>query len=174
MKSYCVILMLVSLFTAAALAQPIPDTLWTRIYGGSAGDWAYCVQQTADGGYVLAGWTNSFGAGSQDFYLVKTGPDQSGTDVASGGVPAQYALYPNYPNPFNPSTQIVYDLVKAGHVSLQVFDLLGREVAVLAEEMQPAGTHFVSFDGSNFSSGIYFYRLQAGDFVQTRKMALLK
>jgi hypothetical protein len=72
MKSFCMIPMLISLFVAPALAQPNPDTLWTRTYGGGSYDEAYSVQQTADGGYIVAGYTESFGAGWEDFYLVKT------------------------------------------------------------------------------------------------------
>ena len=59
-------------FAQASFAQPNPDTLWTRTYGGSGDDWAYSVQQTTDGGYIVAGYTTSFGAGDSDFYLVKT------------------------------------------------------------------------------------------------------
>jgi len=150
------------------------DTLWTRTYGGSNSDLAYSVQQTADGGYIVAGYTESFGAGDHDFYLVKTGPDQSGTELSTIGVPSQYILYPNWPNPFNPSTQIAYVLPKTGRVSLKVFNLLGEEVSALVDEMQSAGTHAVAFDGSGLPSGIYLCRLQAGSFVETKKMVLLK
>lgn len=79
-----------------------------------------------------------------------------------------------YPNPFNPSTQIAYDLPKAGHVSLKVFDILGREVATLVDDVQPAGVHSMNFDGSNLASGIYFCQLRSGEFAATRKMVLVK
>jgi len=88
--------------------------------------------------------------------------------------PLTFELYQNYPNPFNPSTRIAYSIPKAGHISLKVFDLLGREVATLMNEIQPAGSQSVTFDGSGLASGIYFYRFQAGDFVTTKKMVLLK
>jgi hypothetical protein len=150
------------------------DTLWTRTYGGSDDDEAYSVQQTADGGYILAGHTRSFGTGGKDFYLVKTGPEESEAEPVINSVPSQYTLYPNYPNPFNPSTQITYSIPKSGNVSLKVFNLLGQEVASLVNETQPAGTHVVSFDGSTLSSGIYFCQLRAGGFRQTQKTVLLK
>jgi hypothetical protein len=85
-----------------------------------------------------------------------------------------YALIQNYPNPFNPSTQIAYSIKETGFVSLKVFDILGREVASLVNEEQNAGVHTVQFNASHFSSGIYFYRLESGSFVQTNKMMLLK
>jgi len=89
-------------------------------------------------------------------------------------IPERFALLQSYPNPFNPSTIIAYDLSKTGHISLRVFDLLGREVAVLKDGMMEAGSHRVTFDGSNLASGIYFARLDAGEFVQTKKLMLLK
>jgi len=80
----------------------------------------------------------------------------------------------SYPNPFNATTVITYDLPRRGRVSLCIFDLLGREVAVLKDGLVEAGTHLVMFDGSNLASGVYFARLDAGKFSQTRKLMLLK
>jgi len=149
------------------------DTLWTRTHGGSSTDRAYSVQQTADGGYIVAGYTESFGAGDCDFYLVKTGPDPVSADDPVVLQPSSYSLS-SYPNPFNPSTTIAFDLPKAGHISLRVFDLLGREVAVLKDGLVEAGSHRVIFDGSGLASGIYFARLDAAGFSQTKKLMLLK
>jgi hypothetical protein len=153
------------------------DTLWTRTYGGYDRDEALSVQQTSDGGYVVGGITYSFGAGTPVvayMYLVKTGPDISETEPARITTPNEYILYPAFPNPFNPSAQIVFALPKASEVSLRVFNLLGQEVATLAVGLRPAGTHAVTFDGSGLPTGIYFYHLDSGDFIQTRKMVLLK
>jgi len=85
-----------------------------------------------------------------------------------------YTLRANYPNPFNPVTTIEYTLPKSGEVNMIVYNLLGQEVTRIIDEVQQAGYHKVTWDASNFASGIYFYRLQAGDFVRTRKMVLLK
>ncbi len=85
-----------------------------------------------------------------------------------------YALAQNYPNPFNPMTTIQYSLANTGNVSLKVYDILGREVANLVNGRQAAGEYTVQFNAANLASGIYFYRLQAGDFVQTKKMMLVK
>ena len=89
-------------------------------------------------------------------------------------IPPAYALHQNYPNPFNPSTTIQYELPNSSVVRLSVYDILGREVTALVNERRDAGVHEVRFDGSNLASGVYFYRLQAGDFVQSRKLTILK
>ena len=88
--------------------------------------------------------------------------------------PVSYLLLQNYPNPFNPSTTIKFELPKSSAVRLSVFDILGREVSVLVNEKRDAGVHKVKFDGSNIASGVYLYRLQAGSFVETKKMLVVK
>jgi ligand-binding sensor domain-containing protein len=89
-------------------------------------------------------------------------------------VPYEYSLGQNYPNPFNPSTKIQFTIVNRQLTIVKVFDLLGREVATLVNEVKEPGTYTVQFDGSNLASGVYFYRLQAGDFVETKKLMILK
>ena len=91
-----------------------------------------------------------------------------------GEKPAAFALEQNYPNPFNPSTLIRYSLPSTEQVSLKVFDMLGREVAVLVNARQAAGRYEVSFNAMNLPSGLYFYRLQAGSYSETRKMMLIR
>lgn len=88
--------------------------------------------------------------------------------------PYHFALRQNYPNPFNPTTVISYELEKTGRVNLNVFNVLGEKVATLIDGVQSAGIHSVSFDGSGFPSGIYFYSLQSGEKKMTKKMILLK
>ena len=89
-------------------------------------------------------------------------------------IPFFHQLDQNYPNPFNPITTIDYFLQSRSDISLIIFNLNGREVARLVDEEKSAGKHSVKWDASNLASGIYFYRLQASDFVQTKKMVLLK
>ncbi len=98
------------------------------------------------------------------------------TGVATEGsnAPLQYILAQNYPNPFNPSTSIKYELPRASLVRLSVYDIVGREVSVLVNERKNAGSYQVKFDGAGLSSGVYFYRLHAGDFLQTRKLCLIR
>jgi len=83
-------------------------------------------------------------------------------------------LQQNYPNPFNPSTSIQYAISSTQFVTLKVYDLLGREVATLVNEEKTTGSYEVEFNGNNLTSGIYFYKLQAGSFVETKKMVLIK
>ena len=82
-------------------------------------------------------------------------------------------LSQNFPNPFNPTTLIRYQLPVGSNAKLIVYDILGREVSVLVNERREAGVHQVMFDASGLSSGVYFYRIQSGSFVQTRKLLLL-
>jgi hypothetical protein len=89
-------------------------------------------------------------------------------------IPDRFALQQNYPNPFNPTTRIEYAIPKASHVSLQVFDLLGREVATLVDEVQSAGFKSVEFDADRVASGVYFYRLRGENSVLSNKMILAK
>ncbi|MEE9448640.1 MAG: M20/M25/M40 family metallo-hydrolase [Ignavibacteriaceae bacterium] len=89
-------------------------------------------------------------------------------------LPSEYSLSQNYPNPFNPSTRIKYSVPQKSNVVIKVFDLLGREVEILVNKEKPAGRYEIEFDASNHSSGIYFYKLQVGNFVKTKKMILLK
>jgi hypothetical protein len=98
------------------------------------------------------------------------------TSVAEAGAttPETFALSQNYPNPFNPSTSISYQLPATAKVDLRVYDVLGREVAVLASGVQNAGEHTVKFDAISLSTGVYFYRLSAGSAMETKKMLLMK
>jgi hypothetical protein len=98
-------------------------------------------------------------------------------------VPAAFNLLQNYPNPFNPKTRVRFSVSTGGRegqvqsvseVKLVVYDILGREVAVLVNERKSAGTYEVSFDGKGLASGVYIYRLTAGSFVQSKKMQLVR
>ena len=89
-------------------------------------------------------------------------------------VPATISLHQNYPNPFNPTTTIAYDLPSDARVVLKVYDVAGREVRTLVDAPSEAGSHAVSFDASDLSSGVYLYRLTAGSFTVTRKLTVLR
>jgi len=97
-----------------------------------------------------------------------------GIDELTGELPEDFALKQNFPNPFNPSTTIQYGLPTTAEVNLTVYDLLGRKVAVLVDKQQSAGFHSVNFDAGRLSSGMYLYRIEAGEFTQTKKLMLVK
>lgn len=99
--------------------------------------------------------------------------DRTSVEVAEE-MPVEFSLRQNYPNPFNPSTTIEYALPQPSHVMLKVYDVLGNEVRTLVSDKQPAGHHRVELDAKDLPSGVYFYRIQAGEFAQTRKLTLLK
>lgn len=92
----------------------------------------------------------------------------------NNNTPQKYVLHQNYPNPFNPSTNIKFDISKASIVKLAIYDMLGREVAVLVNQQLTAGSYNIAYSNKDLSSGIYFYRLTAGNFVETKKMSLIK
>lgn len=133
-------------------------------------------------------WADYDGDGDLD--LVVNGSDDSGSRLArvyentkittsvpghnKSDAPSTYALFRNYPNPFNPATVIRYQLPQASRVSLQVFDVLGRRVRTLVDKRQPAGVKSVQFEAGELPGGIYFYRIQAGSFRETQAMMLLK
>jgi parallel beta-helix repeat protein len=89
-------------------------------------------------------------------------------------IPKEYSLYQNYPNPFNPTTTIKFDIPKDGLITLEIFDILGRRIAALINENRSAGSYEQVFNASSLASGVYVYKLQAGDFVSSKKMILLK
>jgi hypothetical protein len=95
-------------------------------------------------------------------------------EPATGAIPTAFVLQQNYPNPFNPSTTLEFSIPKSGRVVLEVFNILGQSVARLVDGERVAGTYRTTFDASNLSSGVYLYQLKAGDFVQARKMVLVK
>ena len=105
-------------------------------------------------------------------YMFQNSPTGLDEDVIVQ--PATIHLYQNYPNPFNPSTKIEFRIVDLEYVNLKVYNILGKEVATLVDEEKPAGEYEVEFIGTNLPSGIYFYQLKAGEFVEMKKMILLK
>jgi photosystem II stability/assembly factor-like uncharacterized protein len=141
------------------------DSGATWIHAGLDGANVYSLVSFGDSTYAL-----SYDQGA--FYLGKN-PIQTGVKQKPDS-PNSFALFQNYPNPFNPTTAVGYQLPVNSFVTLKVYDILGREIKTLVNERQSAGTHSVSFNAGSMSSGIYFYRIQAGDFSATKKLVLLK
>ena len=157
----------------------VGETLWTRTYGGTLWDWGRSVLRTEDGGYAIAGFTESFGAGGYDFYLIKT--DSLGQVVGitenhesrKSKIEKRKSLQ-NQPNPFQRSTLISYSLAVPAQVTLEIYDIAGRLVETLVNETQNPGIHQVRWDRKNNASSVYFYRLKAGEFEETRKMVVVE
>ncbi|HTY39325.1 MAG TPA: S41 family peptidase [Bacteroidota bacterium] len=119
-------------------------------------------------------WNHADLLANMQFFLNKfMGEQTTGVELASGA-PLIYNLSQNYPNPFNPTTAISYQLTAKSFVTLKVYDILGRQISTLVNEVRAPGSHIVRFDASTLSSGVYFYKLEAGDFTQTRKMVLIR
>lgn len=134
-----------------------------------------------DSGYTFKEWTGDITGTSASANITVDGIKnvtavfEVGTDVNDETISvSKYELSQNYPNPFNPSTLISFSLRKAGQTSLRVYDVLGKEVSVLFNGDLTAGEHSIVFNGENLTSGVYFYQIQSGDFVATKKMMLIK
>ena len=132
-------------------------------------------------GYLITknggGLINDFADGWSDTAMYNKIVIQAGSGVEAEpvpGTPASYRLEQNYPNPFNPSTMIRYTVKERSTVQLAVYDIDGREVAVLVEGTREPGVYEVNFTPQNFASGVYMYKLRAGNFTETRKMVMMK
>jgi hypothetical protein len=165
----------ISLYCGALSGINRPQNLYIAYRPNPSSPWK-ALSSYRDGDYLKA--FNLSGNEFGQFAIaskVARNPNLSQLSVSRTKTAAKsYALSQNYPNPFNPTTTIQYVLANAGNVSLKVYDILGREVATLINGRQDAGEYTVQFNAANLASGIYFYRLQAGNFVQTRKMMLVK
>ena len=146
---------------------------WIARYNDSANllDYGYGITLDNNNDVVVCGQTTT--TNISDFITIKYS-NVTGLKNESSSVPELFNLSQNYPNPFNPVTIINYHLTMTNYVSLKVYDILGREVSTLVNEEKPAGKYSVSFDASKLNSGIYFYRIKAGNFVETKKMILMK
>jgi len=156
----------------AVKTKPNGDTVWTKTVGGQSDDYACDVIITEDDEYIITGTTTSFGALSQDICLINLTFGQVYIDKYNEPIPCQISLSQNYPNPFNASTTISYTLPHPSDVTLNIYDILGRKV--LYDGKQTAGKHSIIWNADGFSSGVYFYKIQTGDNVETKKMVLLK
>ncbi|MFZ1289663.1 MAG: YCF48-related protein [Melioribacteraceae bacterium] len=153
---------------------------WSNISTDGGVTWEQ--QETNARGFEAVSFANSFNGWTVGFmgeiykWIGDALPDLpvSLNDKFENNVPSEFKLEQNYPNPFNPSTTIEYSIPQKSQVIVQVYDLLGREITTLINEEKAAGNYSVKFDGSNFNSGVYFYKLTVGEFSNTKKLVLLK
>jgi hypothetical protein len=172
---------------------------WRLVYTGAGyytySDWPIPVDLSYSNADLLKGATGGYPVGDLNWFpakkalwaaqvdaehaTIQSALDAGTTTItgvgeAGGSLPVKFQLQQNYPNPFNPTTQITFDLPKAGNVTLTVYNALGQEVATLVNGALPVGSHSVTFNAKNLASGVYFYRLTAGSYQSTMKMLLMK
>jgi len=148
------------------------DTIWTKTIGGLYNDWGFGMDKTNDNGLIITGQFDRYGDDNHDVWLIRLDKLISGLEEEIFFT--NYFLYQNYPNPFNPTTIISYQIPELSFITLKVYDVLSNEIATLVNEEKTISNYEVEFDASGLPSGIYFYRLQAGSFVETKKMVLMK
>jgi len=113
-------------------------------------------------------------SGFNGIILKTTNGGEIGIKPISENIPTEFKLNQNYPNPFNPATNIEFDIPKSSYVKLNVYDILGKEITVLVDEFVRAGRYKVTLNAEKFTTGIYIYKLATENFIQTKKMILLK
>lgn len=164
-------------YTSAASSAPGTFSASTQ-FSEHAPGWSangyipFLIEYYDSGGDAAAFWIGQDGANKRlymDRLSAITGVSSNGNEI-----PEKFNLSQNYPNPFNPVTNINFSLPKSGFVSLKVYDVMGREVAALVNKDMNAGSYKVDFDASRLSTGVYFYRLSAGEFTDTKKLMLIK
>ena len=151
----------------------LPDTTWPRYNINSFLTAAnhvtsYDIDNDTDMDVISAGWETT---ASIIWYQNPTITD---VKYQTNLIPKEYSLQQNYPNPFNSTTAIKYSLPQRSNVTLKVYDILGNELSTLVNEEKEQGVYIINFDANNLASGLYFYRIQAGSFIDTKKMILLK
>jgi hypothetical protein len=135
-------------FSYTAPSSTGTDTLFATVDRGYYGQWAWTPNKGIKV-YTLSG-------------------------ISNNEIPVKFYLSQNYPNPFNPVTKINYGIARSSNVKVTVYNLLGKETAVLVNDFHQAGNYYVNFDASKLSSGIYYYRIDAGEFTEVKKMTLIK
>ena len=150
--------------------------IFKSIDGGAT--WNYQYVNTTNIGWLRSFWFQDDYTGSAVGVNTKLLFTSSGGSTFAGVTgtefPDKYILHQNYPNPFNSSTVIEFEIPKRTEIKLSVYDMLGREVKTLVNEIKSPGKYIVSFDASSLSSGVYFYKISAGEFSDVKRMVLIK
>jgi len=148
------------------------NTYWSQTLGDERNDMILDCIENADGEIIITGYT-SLQEDNADLWLMNISFNFP-VSISDQIIHADFQLYQNYPNPFNPNATINYSIHKQSNVILKVFDVSGKEISTLVNQKQPQGNYECEFNASDLTSGIYFYRIQAGNYIETKKMILLK
>ena len=158
--------------TTSSIAGELVDANGTVVaVNNSTGNNPFTLTAPAPGTYTVNAGFKSPSPRRWDSVMVNISITDVGENPSN---PAEYMLYDNYPNPFNPSTILRYSIPEVSFTTIKIYDALGNEVSSLVNETKSAGTYEVEFNATDLSSGIYYYTLQAGSFNQTKKMILIK
>ncbi|HMQ80958.1 MAG TPA: SBBP repeat-containing protein [Ignavibacteria bacterium] len=154
--------------------NPAGTVQWRATHGGSGNlnDFGNAVSRDASGNIIVSGGSNV--GGFNNFCTIKYAPGTIGIEPSGNNIPESFTLHQNFPNPFNPVTNINFDLPLSSYVKLSVFDITGREIETLVNENLKSGTYKADWNASNLPSGVYFYKLEAEGFTETKKMMLVK
>ena len=153
------------------------DVLSRKIFNASGieGDFSESISETNDRGFIITGYTSFLSVSGQDnnIYVIKT--DSIGNAPVSvqnmnNGIPATFKLHQNFPNPFNSSTVIKFEVSNREYLHMKIYDVTGKNINVTTSKYYNPGVYEISFDGSNFASGIYFYKLSSENYTETKKM----
>jgi hypothetical protein len=160
------------------LTDLMGNVIWTKNIGGIglAGPFITSAIQTSDSCYLVTGWIEQK-IGNVIYpviFLAKLSSDVTGLIDTDNVLLEEFFLYQNYPNPFNPTTNIEFSLPNTDFVTLKIYNVLGEEVATLVSERLTAGKYKYKWDVGGLASGMYFYKLEAGNFMQTKKMLLIR
>lgn len=159
--------------------DPDGNSLWTRTFGGSNYDYGESVQQTSDNGYIIGGYTKSFGSGEFDIYMIKMEPDTTGIEETNTHGINQFTVSICGPNPFSGIMEIDYNLIRECNMHISVFDVHGRMISILVDNMENAGSHTQVWNGKDDSgndaaNGVYFLRFSTGETSVCRTVCLLR
>jgi len=152
------------------------NELWTERYNGPGNGYDRPASLKIDdyGNVYLTGWSLGIGSNSDFDYATIKYSQSVGINQISSIIPDKFSISQNFPNPFNPTTKFKFDLKKSGIVKLVVYDMIGKGVATLVNENLNAGSYETEFDGSGLTSGVYFYKIEIGNYSEVKKMTLLK
>ncbi len=160
------------IYSKRSFDQGITWTDDTRLSTGAGTSWFPSI--AASGYIVHAMWSDLRDENYEIYYTRDSTGNFVGLSTNTGEIPGKFSLHQNYPNPFNPITKIKFDLPKSGSATLKIYDALGREAATLVDENVSAGIYSVDWNASAYPSGVYFYKFISGEYMDTKKMILVK